>query len=790
MTYTRTPPGGIVAGTPAFQAVGDVFITNSSPLNAQLREVTVSLSNPFGGAPYTATATCPILTVAAGQTLQCRYVASPPFNPIGGQVVAIAHYLNLRNGMPTGATTPFTSAAVTMAGGISPREPSAAPAGQTTQQPGAPVPQMVIPSVSRKRSLLSSALNDALSSVVRQVSVSTTNGMANRMRTASASGSSSSSYPSGVGIASAQPAASSRQQAGHVGREVVKDILKNIVASLDSSEAARDKKESGFVSIASGNSSSIGGPGHFMKNIMKTANFTLSSVSGNNTQDALHLLVNLLPKLPSMGINVTTTDAVPLLVNLLPKLPDMGVNVTTTDWVDVLELMRNMLPEDGFANLVKRISSHVPSLPKLPALPKLPSLPKGPTITINTTGPIEDDFEEKTLDNVSKVLTLLTHVMERSNKSTVTVTARSMTPEAMLSNALEALAGHQHHHGADDEDATQEGDATDMQESGSLLIEEEALPTSAAVAGRQQLLPEQGTAPLQLQGLSDECVDVTDAFAAGNGYTTGMVVGGALPSGRICDTTTFTYTVRYGPYAECFDRKALNRATFTTADTNTTGEASTNTNVLVQGCGPAVTASIKSYAVWAKKGYSWSVQKSVSPAKLQANQGEQSSAEYTVSYTRHEVLTAPKLSATVQFDNLNLQGAASLSTFSYKVTSSCPDGAQTRTGTFSCPSSTIPAGGAPLTCKFKVDLPCAAPGVLLANAAVEDKAVRSSAFNFPAPEPTELADADLGNQLSTGECVMVSVVVVRIEFVVQSSPVLLACWNGTCSTFRFVHRIS
>jgi hypothetical protein len=169
-----------------------------------------------------------------------------------------------------------------------------------------------------------------------------------------------------------------------------------------------------------------------------------------------------------------------------------------------------------------------------------------------------------------------------------------------------------------------------------------------------------------------------------------------------------------------------------------------------------VTSSIKSYAVWAKKGYTWTVQKTANPSKLEVKGNTRGSVSYTVSYIRNEVLTAPKLSATVQFDNLKLNGPAHLNTFSYKVTSNCPEGNQVKTGTFTCPSPTIPAGGAPLSCKFKVDLPCAAPGVLLANAVVEDKAVRSNAFNFPAPEPTELADAASDDQLSTGECVMVS----------------------------------
>jgi len=756
-----------VAGAPAFQAVGDVFITNSSPLNAQLKEVTVSISNPYGGVPYRVTATCPIYTVAAGQTLQCRYVASPLFNPIGAQVVAIAHYLNLRNGIPTGATTPFSSAAVTMAGGVSPREPQQpmplpTPAAQPMpQQLAVPVPQMVIPSVSRRR-LLSPGVNDVLGDIVRQVSITTTTGSADRRQQAarrrhgdtsvSISSTGQPSTPNSANAANKQP------QTGRTGQKMVTDILKNIVAALDESESkpkgARQQEQTAVV--------------------QQPQNVPSPSVGEDKRESGKHgstsrgrKIVNSIIK--SVAIegsegSGSSQEVVEMLVQLLPKLPSLGINIEGGDWQDLLTTMRDMLPDEGFAGLVKKLS-HLPNMPKLPQLPprpklpSLPSLPKGPTITYNTTGPIDDDFEEKTVEGLSKVLTRLTHIIERNNQSTITVTTRTVTPEKVLTNALEALAGHQsgRHHQEGEE---QEG-AEDKMEQGSA----EATPdTSGASAGpsTEQLLAEQGASqpplsPYQLQGLSDECVDVKDAFAAGNGYTTGMVVSGALPSGRICDTTTFTYTVRYGPYADCFDKKAVNKASFVTTDTNTTGEASTNTNVQVQGCGPAVTATIKSYAVWAKKGYTWTVQKTANPAKLQVAQGAKGSVQYNVNYARHEVLTNPKLSATVQFDNLNINAAATVSTFSYQVTSSCPEGVQHKSGTFSCPASTIPPGGTPLSCKFKVDLPCAAPGVLIANAVVEDKAVRSNTFNFPPPEPTEMPDAsDLDDQLSTGECVMVS----------------------------------
>lgn len=746
MTYTRTPPGGIVAGAAAFQAVGDVFITNSSPLNAQLKEVTVSISNPFGGSPYRTAATCPILTVAAGQTLQCRYVASPSFNPIGAQVVGIAHYLNQRNGLPTGATTPFTSAAVTMAGGVSPREPQAMPAPAAPGVPTAPVPSMVIPSVSR-RHLLASGVNEALSNVVRQVSVTTHSGRA---------------PGSSVGIAAAQqpmqPIAVPRQ---NMGQRVVKDILKNIVAALDDSNRGQDKREAGnggssTVTVSHPTAHALPNPGSMMLNLLK--NVTIDNTQGSNS----------------------TQDVVEMLVHLLPTLPSMGITMEGTDWADILTTMRGMLPDEGFAGLIKKLG-HMPNI-KLPKLPKLPTItmPMGPTITYNTTGPIEDDYEERTLEGISKVLTKITHLVERNNKSTITITTKAMTPEKMLQNALEAIAKAQHKD--DGADGALDDGAADTQESGTL---KDAAPANAA---GEQLLAEQAPAPapvspFQLQGLSDECVDVADAFAAGNGYTTGMVVSGALPSGRICDTTTFTYTVRYGPYAECFDRKAMNKATFTTVDTNTTGEASTTTKVQVQGCGPAVTASIKSYAVWAKKGFTWTVQKSASPSKLELKGNSQGQVDYTVRYTRSEVLTAPKLSATVQFDNLKLNGPAHLNTFSYKVTSNCPEGNQVKTGTFTCQATTIPAGGAPLSCKFKVDLPCSAPGVLLANAVVEDKAVRSNAFNFPSPEPTELDTSSTDDQLSTGECVMVSKPVTTTSCLLLS----LSGWQAALQAGFYLH---
>jgi hypothetical protein len=658
-----------VAGSPAFQAVGDVFITNTSPLNAQLKEVTVSISNPFGGVPYRTTATCPLLTVAAGQTLQCRYVASPPFNPVGAQVVGIAQYLNTRNGVPTGATTPFSSAATTLAGGAPGDKAGAAPAA---------LPASMIQQATRH--LLAAAdpaaADEALGNIVRRVSVTTSNdaavGTAARARPSADTGfnldAALTAMDTLVSTGKAAPAAGSNNG----GKVAVAELLKGVVNALETK-----KKASLPVQVVSG--------------LLKHLNMTVD-------------------KLPVATAN-NTIDGTELLAHVLPKLPSLGISMEGADWSSALSALQGLLPK----------------------MPRLPSLPKGPTITINSTGPEDPETQETKLDGLSAVLTKITNLLEHNSGATVTVTTKSLTPEGMLNRALDAIGT---------KDDAPEAPAPDAGAGNGTVVAGAAAPVS----------------PSELRGLSDECVDIQDAFASGQGFTTGMVVSGSLPKDRICDTTTFTYTVRYGPYADCFDKKAVNRAQFTTANTNATGEASTTVNVKVDGCGPAVASAVKSYASWARKGYTWTVEKSVSPARLALTQGQQGTAMYTVAFTRLESLVAPKLSATVQFDNLNAQKPVTLSAFSYKVTSQCASGSKSASGTFNCGSNTIPAGGAPLTCKFSVDLPCTAPGVLVAHAAAGDKAVRSTPFNFPAPEAVEMPESAEGSDpLSTGECVMVSV---------------------------------
>jgi hypothetical protein len=193
VTFRRSPPAGAVAGAPAFEAAGEVYVQNPAPINARLQGVYVTISNARGGAPYVAPATCPVLVVPAGQRITCSWRANPTFNPVGQQVGggggvgrgawglvgpqgrpdpppfallrgprpaarppapqpprhtptplphpptyhptspkvrATARYINSKNGEPSAATTDFNSSPATIGGG----DDAAAPARRRLQQ--------------------------------------------------------------------------------------------------------------------------------------------------------------------------------------------------------------------------------------------------------------------------------------------------------------------------------------------------------------------------------------------------------------------------------------------------------------------------------------------------------------------------------------------------------------------------------------------------------------------------------------------------------------------------------
>lgn len=85
VTFTRSAPAAL-SGGPAFEATGEVYVQNPAPVNAVLQGVFVQISNSRGGQPYVTQASCPVLTIPAGQRVACQWKATPPFNPVGEQV--------------------------------------------------------------------------------------------------------------------------------------------------------------------------------------------------------------------------------------------------------------------------------------------------------------------------------------------------------------------------------------------------------------------------------------------------------------------------------------------------------------------------------------------------------------------------------------------------------------------------------------------------------------------------------------------------------------------------------
>jgi hypothetical protein len=111
--FTRTLPKGLggAAASP-FTLRGSLVVTNPAPINARLAGVAVTLTDPAGQSQeHVVAASCPLLTVASGQSMVCAWTMAPPFNPIGGQLTASARYIATLNGAgPSGEHHIFKSA--------------------------------------------------------------------------------------------------------------------------------------------------------------------------------------------------------------------------------------------------------------------------------------------------------------------------------------------------------------------------------------------------------------------------------------------------------------------------------------------------------------------------------------------------------------------------------------------------------------------------------------------------------------------------------------------------------
>lgn len=213
-----------------------------------------------------------------------------------------------------------------------------------------------------------------------------------------------------------------------------------------------------------------------------------------------------------------------------------------------------------------------------------------------------------------------------------------------------------------------------------------------------------------LTGLQDECVDVGDVFTQGDGMVAGTLVSGSPPSGRICSTSTFTYTLRYGPYNDCAPRKSVNVATFQTSDTLTRGSSQSETYIILEGCGsPAALRVTPVKAITsAKGGYSWAVNTQADTEELAVPQGATGEVTYTVDVKR----TGSKSGATLTADVFVVNPTSYpivLEAVTYTATTMCDGFPKTTSGRVLCDGSAVPARGR-IPCRAAGSVPCAGNG--------------------------------------------------------------------------------
>ena len=213
-----------------------------------------------------------------------------------------------------------------------------------------------------------------------------------------------------------------------------------------------------------------------------------------------------------------------------------------------------------------------------------------------------------------------------------------------------------------------------------------------------------------ISGLQDECIDVADTFLTGNGNVEGRLISGMQPSGRVCSTTTFTYTMRYGSYADCAPRKSVNSATFQAVDTQARSSSQAEVAISVDGCmnpnllkiAPARTSASTN------GGYTWTVTKSADQETLAIGQDATGIVTYTVDFKRTGGKGGATLAADVVVANPSAYPVPTASV-TYTATTLCDGDAETTSGPVACDATTVPASGK-VACRVTAALPCAGTG--------------------------------------------------------------------------------
>eukprot|EP00775_Hariotina_reticulata_P008484 gene8484-8666_t len=212
------------------------------------------------------------------------------------------------------------------------------------------------------------------------------------------------------------------------------------------------------------------------------------------------------------------------------------------------------------------------------------------------------------------------------------------------------------------------------------------------------------------KGMLDECAQVGDSLAVGTTFLTGDLVSGEKPKGRICDSTTFVYTIRYGPYTTCGSQsRTLGTAVLTADDTNTFSSAKTDIPVTVSHCGPDLVAKVTAASGVQDIKYNWTLSyKQQQPGLLNLSWNKAGNYSFSVAYAKGIALGDVRLNVTV---NLQNSGPATLSITEaqYVVHGTCDHQNVTKGGSFSCGDSSLTAYDN-RRCSFLVHLDCASAG--------------------------------------------------------------------------------
>jgi hypothetical protein len=245
----------------------------------------------------------------------------------------------------------------------------------------------------------------------------------------------------------------------------------------------------------------------------------------------------------------------------------------------------------------------------------------------------------------------------------------------------------------------------------------------------------------QPAGLLDDCADLSHELAFEPGLLPGRLVSGRPPSGRVCGSSTFVYSVRYGPYESCSTgSKAAAAVQLLTGDTRRVRSSVAEVGISVQGCKPGVDAVVATARPAADVTSAWDMQMRAQHARLQLQPGQTVNNSYSVIYSRQLTASSPRLYVIVSLKNTGYSTPL-IGDARYYINGTCGNRGYERTSAFACSSNKVAPGGA-VNCSFVAPLPCAAGGLLQAQLQLSTgEVVRTPVAEFAAPDSEQLVAA-------------------------------------------------